>query len=79
MTHHRKALELLRGGDWDAAHELVQPHEDRLSCLIHALLHRQEGDDANAAYWYRQAHEAYPDNDIGEEIDRLSAMVPDQP
>jgi hypothetical protein len=22
---------------------------------VHAALHREEGDDANAAYWYRQA------------------------
>ncbi len=41
-------------GDWQAAHDLLQdgdPACDR----VHAYLHRREGDDANAQYWYRRA------------------------
>ena len=42
-------------GDWDRAHEIAQATEDRDGAWVHAMLHRQEGDGANAAYWYRRA------------------------
>ena len=43
-------------GDWDRAHAIVQAHEGEPSFdLVHAWLHRQEGDAGNAAYWYRRA------------------------
>lgn len=41
-------------GEWDAAHDAVQA-DDRDCAWVHAALHRQEGDDANAGYWYRHA------------------------
>ena len=40
-------------GEWDKAHEIVQQDEqDEFACWIHAVLHHQEGDLANASYWY---------------------------
>ena len=43
-------------GKWDAAHNLVQQHEnDRTAAWIHAVLHKIEGDLDNARYWYRRA------------------------
>lgn len=69
---HRKALELARDGRWDAAHRLVQDYADELSCLVHAWLHRVEGDNGNAAYWYRRAGEPVPDNTLDEEWRRLA-------
>ncbi|MCK6448136.1 MAG: hypothetical protein L6Q99_17250 [Planctomycetes bacterium] len=43
-------------GAWHLAHETVQAHEDDADCaLVHAYLHRKEGDLANARYWYRRA------------------------
>ncbi len=42
-------------GDWDTAHERAQEQEDRTGAWVHAYLHRKEGDEANAAYWYRRA------------------------
>ncbi|MDX1527403.1 MAG: hypothetical protein R3337_02175 [Gammaproteobacteria bacterium] len=72
---HARALELAKSGKWDEAHRLVQSHSDRLSCLIHAYLHRVEGDLSNAGYWYRRADEAMPDNTLEEELQRLSAAV----
>jgi len=51
-----QALWHLRKGDWDRAHGIVQEHEeDRAYAMVHAHLHRAEGDDGNAGYWYRQA------------------------
>ena len=75
MNHQLKALQLVRDGDWDGAHELVQPYEDTLSCLVHALLHRHEGDQTNAAYWYRRAGEELPDNSLEQEWHRLHALA----
>ena len=42
-------------GDWDKAHDLVQSEEDHAAAWVHAYLHRVEGDQSNAAYWYRRA------------------------
>ena len=51
-----RALGLAEAGDWHGAHALVQQDEgDALSCWIHAVLHRQEGDLANARYWYARS------------------------
>lgn len=74
-SNHIKALELARRGDWDGAHELVQDFSDPLACLIHAYLHRVEDDLANAAYWYRQAGETMPDNELDEELARLTRLA----
>ena len=50
-----RALWHLAKGDWDRAHRLAQAEEDQSSAWVHAHLHRVEGDDANAGYWYRRA------------------------
>jgi hypothetical protein len=42
-------------GDWDKAHECAQAQEDEPGNWAHAYLHRKEGDQGNAAYWYRRA------------------------
>jgi ATP/maltotriose-dependent transcriptional regulator MalT len=53
-----RAIELALPNQWDAAHELVQQHEDNpTASWIHAVLHKIEGDLANARYWYRQANQ----------------------
>lgn len=50
------AIDLALAGDWEAAHAIVQKHDnDSRANLIHALLHIQEGDNDNAMYWYRRA------------------------
>ncbi len=42
-------------GDWDKAHRTVQNETSREASWVHAYLHRKEGDDANAGYWYSRA------------------------
>ena len=42
-------------GDWDKAHERAQERDDADGMLVHAYLHRKEGDQPNAGYWYRRA------------------------
>ena len=60
-----EAVQLALDGEWDKAHAIVQQDEtDQLSCWIHAVLHKIEGDADNARYWYAragQAYEAYAD------------------
>lgn len=42
--------------EWSFAHDIAQAHEGTPHFdWLHALLHRQEGDTGNAAYWYRCA------------------------
>jgi len=42
-------------GDWKRAHESAQQDEGRDGSWVHAYLHRKEGDQSNAAYWYSRA------------------------
>jgi hypothetical protein len=42
-------------GDWTRAHESAQQDEGFSGAWVHAYLHRKEGDDSNAEYWYRRA------------------------
>ncbi len=42
-------------GDWNTAHQVAQDVDDKNGAWVHAYLHRKEGDDGNAAYWYRRA------------------------
>lgn len=41
-------------GDWNKAHERAQEHDDTADMHVHAYLHRKEGDQSNAEYWYRR-------------------------
>lgn len=42
-------------GDWIQAHSLVDELETREGMAVHAYLHRKEGSDWNADYWYNRA------------------------
>ena len=73
----RRALALLRQGDWQAAHLIVQEDEaSRLACWAHGIVHLMEGDVPNARYWYRLAGRALRDDVvIQDEIAALSASL----
>ncbi|MCI0336769.1 MAG: hypothetical protein L0226_04270 [Acidobacteria bacterium] len=53
--------------DWKTAHEIVQDISDRNAARVHAYLHRREGDEGNARYWYGQANEPFPSGQSLEE------------
>ena len=56
----RRAVALALGGDWQAAHLIAQKYEDDdVASWIHAVVHRMEGDLANAGYWYRRIGREY--------------------
>jgi hypothetical protein len=42
-------------GDWNDAHSAAQEGDTRDGAWVHAYLHRKEGDEGNAGYWYRRA------------------------
>jgi hypothetical protein len=42
-------------GDWERAHKLAQGAASREGNWVHAYLHRTQGDDGNAPYWYARA------------------------
>lgn len=54
-------------GDWEASHDIVQDLHDDRAAWIHAYLHRKEGDNGNARYWYRQAGRSFPAVSLSEE------------
>jgi hypothetical protein len=41
-------------GDWERAHERAQERDNSDGMRVHAYLHRKEGDQSNADYWYRR-------------------------
>ena len=56
---------------WDKAHELIQDLEDVQSAAMHAYLHRKEGDQFNANYWYRRAVRKPFEGSLKEEFESL--------
>ena len=67
-----EALNLVKTGNWNDAHQIAQSQEgepdyDRL----HAFLHRMEGDQWNAAYWYQRCNTKVPKISLEEELKYL--------
>jgi hypothetical protein len=62
-------------GNWNAAHEIAQAIGSATGSWIHAYLHRQEGDLANAAYWYRRAGQPVAKDSLGAEWERIAATL----
>jgi hypothetical protein len=46
-------------GDWARAHAEVDELETPHAMAVHAYLHRKEGVEWNADYWYRRAGKTY--------------------
>lgn len=59
-------------GDWHKAHSLIDSLDDKNAYLVHAFLHRKEGDLNNANYWYTQAHTRLPQISLQEEWKKLT-------
>ena len=69
------ALWHLARGEWDAAHGCAQSDSGRDGCLVHAHLHRVEGDLANAGYWYRRADLPPSEAPLDEEWEAIAAAL----
>ncbi|MGC6424942.1 MAG: hypothetical protein ACON4O_08165 [Lentimonas sp.] len=66
-----QALEAEQGGDWKRAHELVQHVVTAEAAWVHAYLHRVEGDQWNAEYWYNRAVQPVCTTSLAAEWDAL--------
>lgn len=60
-----------RKGDWDKAHHESQRGEETPGERVHAYLHRKEGDESNARYWYNRAGEPFFEGTLEEEWEML--------
>ena len=56
LGHFLLALWFDGVGDWESAHNIVQDIPGAEASWVHAYLHRKEGDNWNAGYWYRRAN-----------------------
>ena len=54
-------------GNWDMAHDIADGSPLEHADWVHAYLHRKEGDEWNAAYWYRRAGRTKPNQTLQEE------------
>lgn len=71
LTVPVKALWWDARGDWAMAHALVDSLEDTDGMAVHAYLHRKEGVEWNAEYWYRRAGRRYRRASLQDEWEAL--------
>ena len=62
-------------GDWEHAHRLAQANDDRNSAWVHAYLHRVEGDNTNAGYWYRRAGKSLSSTPLKKEWEEIVVAI----
>jgi hypothetical protein len=58
-------------GDWEQAHAIAQDVPTPEGSWVHAHLHRQEGDDGNARYWYNRAGRSMPALTLEQEWEQI--------
>ncbi len=57
--------------NWEEAHNIAQDIPGPDGAWVHAYLHRVEGDNWNADYWYRRANRSMPQESLEEEWKKL--------
>ncbi|MER9923775.1 hypothetical protein NKJ84_12620 [Mesorhizobium sp. M0048] len=62
-------------GDWTKAHECAQQRDNTAGMHVHAYLHRKEGDQSNAEYWYRRSNAAPSTLTLDEEWQELARTL----
>jgi hypothetical protein len=74
-TRALRALWFAAHNDWHKAHEEAQAGDDADCAWVHALLHREEGDQFNAEYWYRRAKKPVYRGTIEQEREAIIATL----
>jgi hypothetical protein len=69
-----QCLYLIKCDDWNGAHNIAQDEHSKFGSLLHGYLHRIEGDEWNASYWYRQAGEANFKGSLDAEWDYIARL-----
>ena len=62
-------------GNWDKAHKLAQDQDNEAGAWVHAYLHRVEGDESNAGYWYRRAGKPHCGSPLKQEWEEIAAAL----
>ena len=62
-------------GNWDKAHSLVEHEHSGNGAWIHGYLHRVEGDEWNAGYWYRKASKSFPQSTLKAEWEEIARTL----
>jgi len=62
-------------GQWDKAHQLAQQEPDPIGAWVHAYLHRVEGDEGNAGYWYNRAQKTHSKASLAAEWDEITSAL----
>lgn len=75
LTLAQQALWWDAKGDWDKAHECAQERDDQPGMRVHAYLHRKEGDQSNAEYWYRRCRTAPATTSLEEEWEEVAQRL----
>ena len=59
-------------GEWARAHGLVDELETPEGMAVHAYLHRREGAEGNAEYWYKRAGRKFHREEMDDEWEALA-------
>jgi hypothetical protein len=70
----RAAVRHLEQGEWEKAHAIAQDDNSALGACAHGIVHLQEGDVANARYWFGQATRPFS-KDVNAELKALALAV----
>lgn len=62
-------------GDWGKAHDIAQDIPTPEGSWVHAYLHRVEGDQSNAHYWYVRAGRPTPELGPEEEWEEIVRLL----
>jgi hypothetical protein len=62
-------------GNWDRAHTIAQEVDDAAGAWVHAYLHRKEGNEGNAAYWYQRARQPIANDSLDAEWTRIATAL----
>jgi hypothetical protein len=58
-------------GNWTNSHNIAQDIPSKTGSWIHAYLHRKEGDEWNARYWYDRANRPFSKLSLEEELKQI--------
>ena len=78
ITAYLQALWWDGKGNWQRAHDIIEDLEDATAAWVHAYLHRKEGDNGNARYWYARAGRKMPEVPLKEEWKAIVAALSGQ-
>lgn len=70
-----RALWHAANDNWDEAHRIAQDDNSAEGAWVHAYLHRLEGDEDNAGYWYRRAGKPHCKSALQDEWAEIAAAL----